>query len=303
MQKGLFNDSKKMLRKYSAGDKIPSKAYLKRLKADYDFGAFSAGYFTYALADKIRLINKVKQQLGVHLEFDPYPEQQSRNENSKTNRAEKLNSYPVSRDFILINSINGLKINKQLIATSPLSSLGLSVKADEIDTVEHPYIVLVENLTLMANLASLILPDPLKDALWLYRGDVKPSQQTGMAYQFFRRWKDNPCYKLVCFSDLDPKGIEIAYTCEADYWLSPADCEAAMAIDLQGIEQEWHKQTASRLYLHRQQLPAQCQLAFSLMNEQHITLKQEHMLSHNLKLQLFSLKKKGSVNGGYADQS
>lgn len=296
MKEGLFNKTKDLLLTSSTGDKIPTKEYLKQLKEDFDFGSFSGSSFSYSLTDKIRLIAEVKQQLGVQIEFDSYPEQKSRYDNSKTNRAEKLNSYPVSRDFILINSINELKINQGVIAKSPLSSLGQSVRADEIDSIEHSYIVLVENLTLMANLAALNLPESLRDALWVYRGDVKPSQQTGMAYQFFRRWKDNPCYKLVCFSDLDPKGIEIAYTCEADYWLSPADCEAAIAIDLQGIEQEWHKQTQSRLYLHRQQqLPAQCQLAFSLMNEQHITLKQEHMLSHNLKLQLFSLKKKGSV--------
>ncbi|MCL1057517.1 hypothetical protein L2729_05835 [Shewanella gelidimarina] len=292
MQKGLFNDTQKLLRKYSAGDKIPSKEYLKRLKSDYDFGVFSAGYFTYAIADKIRLINKVKQQLDAHLEFDPYPEPQSRHDNSKTDRNEKLNSYPVSRDFILINSINGLKINKQLIAKSPFSSLGLSIKADEIDSIEHPYIVLVENLTLMANLAQLILPEALKDALWVYRGDVKPSQQTGTAYQFFRRWQHNASYKLVCFSDLDPKGIEIAYTSQAHYWLSPTDCEAALAIavKLEGIEQEWHNQNEARLYLHGQKLlPAQCLLAFSLVNDQRITLKQEHMLSHHLPLQLFAL--------------
>lgn len=296
MKEGLFNKTKDLLLTSSTGDKIPTKEYLKQLKEDFDFGSFSGSSFSYSLTDKIHLIAEVKQQLGVQIEFDSYPEQKNRYDNSKTNRAEKLNSYPVSRDFILINSINELKINQGVIAKSPLSSLGQSVRADEIDSIEHSYIVLVENLTLMANLAALNLPESLRDALWVYRGDVKPSQQTGMAYQFFRRWKDNPCYKLVCFSDLDPKGIEIAYTCEADYWLSPADCEAAIAIELQGIEQEWHKQTQSRLYLHRQQqLPAQCQLAFSLMNEQHITLKQEHMLSHNLKLQLFSLKKKGSV--------
>ncbi|MEI6859127.1 MAG: hypothetical protein V5788_04970 [Shewanella sp.] len=290
MQSDLFNKTKRLLSKYSAGDKIPSKEYLKRLKTDYDFGSFSVGYFTYTITDKILLIRDVKKRLGIDLELDPYPEEKSRIDNSSTKRDEKLNSYPVSRDFILINSINGLKINKQEMAKSPLSSLGLSVKADEIDSVEHQYIVLVENLTVMANLADLILPEVLQDALWLYRGDVKPGQQTGMAYQFFRRWGNNPSYKLVCFSDLDPKGIEIAYTSGAHYWLSAADCEAALAIDLQGVEQEWYKQQQSRIYSHRQQsLPPHCQLAFSLMNEQRKTLKQEHMLSHNVELQLFAL--------------
>ncbi|MCL1050472.1 hypothetical protein L2755_12650 [Shewanella abyssi] len=299
MNRDLFGKTKALLRQYSSGAKIPSKEYVKQLSSDYGFGTLSsgtkgsAGYYTYTSIDKIRLIAAVKKELGVDLEFDTYPETKSRKHNSFLYRSEKLNSYPVSRDFILINSIAELRVNQQLMAKSPLSSLGISVKADEIDTVEHPYIVLVENLTLMANLANLILPECLQDALWLYRGDVKPSQQTGTAYQFFRRWQNDPNTKLVCFSDLDPKGIEIAYSSGADYWLSPMDCEAAIAIDLQGIEQDWHNQSDSRLYLQRQQsLPAQCKLAFALMNAQHITLKQEHMLSHGVALQLFDLKAK-----------
>ncbi|MEY8216654.1 MAG: hypothetical protein RPR97_19485 [Colwellia sp.] len=55
----------------------------------------------------------------------------------------------------------------------------------------------------------------LTQALWLYRGDVKAQQTTNTSYQFFRRFKGK--IPLVCFSDLDPKGIEIALTSHADY--------------------------------------------------------------------------------------
>lgn len=290
MNRDLFARTKQMLKNHPAGVKLSSKEYLKQLSSRYNFGTWSAGYFSYTILEKIRMIAEVKKELGVDLEFDAYPEAKSRQHNAALNRNEKLNSYSVSRDFILINSINELRMNQQLMVKSPLSSLGLSVKANEIDTVEHPYIVLVENLTLMANLASLILPECLQDALWLYRGDVKPSQTTTTAYDFFRRWQNDRNTKLVCFSDLDPKGIEIAYTSGADYWLSPVDCEAAITINLQGIEQDWHNQSDSRLYLQKQpSLPAQCQLAFTLMNVRHKTLKQEHMLRHGVALQLFDL--------------
>lgn len=96
---------------------------------------------------------------------------------------EKENSYAVSKEFILINSLTDINVNQKFHKISPLTSLGIYIKAEEIKSIEHSVIVLVENLTVMANLNAINLASiksniDLSKALWLYRGDVKAQQTT-----------------------------------------------------------------------------------------------------------------------------
>ena len=127
----------------------------------------------------------------------------------------------------------------------------------------------------------------LKQALWLYRGDRKEQQRTSTAYQFFRRFKNS--HQLICFSDFDPAGIQIALTSGADYWLT-AEEDDVINLELQGDEQEWFKQHAASKYLdNKTLLPEKCQTAFAQMRCNRKTLKQEQMLAHHIKLGLFEL--------------
>jgi hypothetical protein len=128
--------------------------------------------------------------------------------------------------------------------------------------------------------------------LWLYRGDVKAQQTTNTSYQFFRRFKGQ--IPLVCFSDLDPKGIEIALTSDADYWLT-VENKNEITMDLTGSEQEWYKQGASITFLQKKisTMPSQqvaCwQKLFENLQTYRKTLKQEHILKHNVALTLLEL--------------
>jgi hypothetical protein len=153
------------------------------------------------------------------------------------------------------------------------------------------------NLTSLNNKNSCKNID-LTQALWLYRGDVKAQQSSSTSYQFFRRFKKN--VPLVCFSDLDPKGIEISLTSHADYWLTLKD---PLDVDLQlsGNEQEWYKQGASITFLQTKVIEQEAiarensnekawKYIFLSLATQGKTLKQEHMLQHKLALSLIAIK-------------
>lgn len=270
--------------------KLKLSALLRRLHNDHGFGVIEGNYLLFTEQDRAMLVDHVLTNTGLHLFRDAYPAAQSRQQTAKTQRNEKTNSYPVSRDFILLNSLQPLQLNQQQFPVSSLTSLGVYLHADEIKTVEHPQIILVENLAIMANLAALNIPTNLHSALWLYRGDINPEQQTSTAYQFFRRFKESDSHQLICFSDLDPAGIQIALTCGAQHWLTPEDSAVINISSLQGIEMEWSKQLKSVKWLDsRETLPQKCQTAFNEMLNTRKTLKQEQMLAHAIKLTLCEL--------------
>ena len=286
MNKALYEFAQKKFRTLTHG-KLKLSGMLRRLHTGYAFGVVMGDYLLFNEHDRAYLIARVQYENGVHLFREPYPGKQSRQQAAKSERNEKAQSYAVSSDFILLNALQPLQLNNQQLPVSPLTSLGMYLKADEITSVEHQQIVLVENLTIMANLSALNIPETLKGALWLYRGDIKRQQRTGSAYQFFRRFKAS--HQLVCFSDLDPAGIQIALTCGAQYWLTAEDNDV-VNLELQGDENEWFKQAKAIKYLEGIiDLPEKCQSAFAEMYGSRKTLKQEHMLAHNIKLGLFSL--------------
>ncbi|GLS91538.1 hypothetical protein GCM10007916_26070 [Psychromonas marina] len=283
MKKGLFEYCQKHLRvcgKFKASSSFEKLACL-------GIGCIESGWFYFNEKDKQQLIELVASEHdGIHLYRDSYPLQKTRDEKAITQRDEKGGALKVSEDFVLLNSLNNFRINQQITSISELTSLGQYVCATDINTIEHQQIVLVENLVVMANLKRLNIPESLSEALWVYRGDLQVQQQTGTAYSFFRRFKDS--HQLICFSDLDPSGIQISLTSGATQWLTIAD-GLDLNIELKGPEQEWFKQQKAICYLNNQQLPTYCASLFMKMKASQITLKQEHMLAHSLKLCLSPL--------------
>ena len=285
MKKGLYQFCQDNLRAFSG--QLKCNASLKKLAQDYQFGVLKEGTLFWNEQDRDNLIARIKQETGLTLFRDSYQPVQSRSQSAKTARNEKQNSYPVSQDYILVNSLTSLKLNQQLHKMSPFTSLGIYIDASQIQSVEHEHIILVENLQLMAQFKQLMIPAHLKEALWLYRGDLKKQQTSSRAYQFFRSFKET--HQLICFSDLDPAGIEIALSCGAHYWLTPAD-SSVINKQLSGDEKEWFKQNKAITFLkNREGLPDKCESAFSLMLKYQKTLKQEHMFAHKIPLELFSL--------------
>jgi len=291
MNKALFQYCQKHLRDLDSGQ-LKVSASLKRLHQSYHVGEIDNGWFYFTDKDKQHLIQIVALELnGTHLFRDNYPLPQSRTQIAKKNRSEKVGALKVSHDFILINSLGPLRINQHVITKPTLSALGYYLCASEIETIEHAQIVLVENLIVMANLNQLNIPEQLKGALWLYRGDSQAQQQTGTAYPFFRRFATSN--QLISFSDLDPSGLQISLTSGATHWLTIANIDA-LDIKLEGPENEWFKQHNAINYLEHYckqtgRLAPHCTMLFKRMKEVQITLKQEHMIAHSVKLTLHAL--------------
>jgi len=309
MNKQLYNFVQDNFQKNRNGGQIKNSSLATRLNEEYHFGQFdlTKQWLIFSLADILELTKEVIISHGVDVRNDPYPSKEDRLTTAEINRNEKQNSYAVSKKFILINSLTELNVNQTCHKVSPLTSLGIYIKADDIQSVEHSAIVLVENLAVMANLSAINLTSinnkssgtntlnkniDLSNALWLYRGDVKAQQTTNTSYHFFRRFKG--IIPLVCFSDLDPKGIEIALTSDSDYWLTIKNIDD-LSIPLSGTEQEWYKQGASISFLQEQlkKTPSQeddCwQNTFINIRTHRKTLKQEHILKHNVTLTLLEL--------------
>ncbi|QCW82210.1 hypothetical protein [Methylotuvimicrobium buryatense] len=59
-------------------------------------------------------------------------------------------------------------------------------------------------------------------ALWAYRGDPKTGSKINVCHDFVDRFGADKT--VVVFSDMDPKGLEIALTMpHANYWLGPVN--------------------------------------------------------------------------------
>ncbi len=305
LTKPLYSFTQKQFQKHRQGASIEYSPLAKQLHTEFSFGQLdrTKEQLVFTLTDIIELSKDIKCLFNVDIRHDPYPEPKQRLARAGLFRNEKFNSYSVSKDFVLVNSLTGLNINHQEHALPEFSTLGLYIKSTDIHSVEHSAIVLVENLAVMANLDKMNLPSvhrhytdkdiDLNQALWLYRGDIKTQQSTATSYHFFRRFKKET--PLVCFSDFDPKGIEIALTSKADYWLTVENFKDITML-LAGTEQEWFKQGAARKFLEDQM--SQCVFnenercwanAFNQLLTHRKTLKQEHMLKHNLALNLVNL--------------
>jgi hypothetical protein len=302
MNKPLYDFAQNKLQKNRQGGQIKNTAYATKLFNEHNFGHLdlSKKHLTFSLIDILDLSKKIQRSHGVDIRNDPYPAQKSREINAGKNRNEKENSYPVSKDFILINSLSALRVNQSHHIITAITSLGTYIRADDIQSIEHKSIVFVENLAVMASLSALnlaSLSDELVDALWVYRGDYKKQQNTGTAYQFFRRFKN---HQRICFSDVDPKGIEIAITSGADYWLTIKNInDFKQVVDaLEGCEKEWFDQGASIKFLQKKQTKQAVQSQekcaweplFVATTSVQKTLKQEHIITHKLALTLFKIK-------------
>jgi hypothetical protein len=261
-------------------------------------GYIDNGYWFYTEKERAAIIRLIKSQLHIDLLSDPYPEQQSRIQIATRNNAEKRNALAVSEDFVLVNALNTIHINNESLALTGLSSLGVYVNAQTIQSIQHQHIVLVENLSVMANLDKLVLQDNAKhllNALWVYRGDLKAEQSTGRAYEFFRRFKET--HQLICFADMDPKGLEISLTSTASYLLSPT-VETLQDFSALGPDIDYFNQKRSVQYLLRQVpfLTESCQTVFNSIVQYRKTIKQEHMLAHQIPLSLFVLRDESNAS-------
>ena len=188
----------------------------------YQNGRIQNDKLLFTAQDKFQLRSKLKSEFGL----DPFFTTQlpdDRLDIAKLHHNEKIARLPPSHDHILINSPNGiLQLNKQQIElqAEQLPSAGMMCLSSGIAQIDHESIVVVENLPIMQLCNTFILPPLCQKALWIYRGDHKNGAKVNACHDLLNRFGQDR--DVIVFSDMDPKGLEIALTIpNANYWLGP----------------------------------------------------------------------------------
>lgn len=286
MEKRLYKFCQNNFKTKRSGS-IAYNAMAKQLFKQFNFGSVSANKLYFTEQDTDQLLTTIKQKTGLDLFKEKYPEKLNRVERSQVDVSEKHNVINIRSEYVLLNSLNSININQQKHEVIAGHSLGTYIAVDDVRSIEHDQLILVENLIVMGFLNELIIPTELKNALWIYRGDVKVESTTGTAYKFFREFQGK--IKTLCFSDFDPAGILIAISSGADEWMTPiTPFEKTLP---KGIDNDFYKQSnACKALSKNEYLPRKCKQAFESMLQSKATIKQEHMVSHQLQLGCFSLK-------------
>lgn len=157
----------------------------------YRCGHLHNGKLVFTAQDKLELRQRVAEETG----FDPLRERLPDGE----------------------LCINGGRITLQ---PASIMTAGVFCPSSGIEIVDHDALVVVENLPVMSLCHAFEMPQSVRRALWVYRGDPKTGSKINVCHDFIDRFGANKT--VVVFSDMDPKGLEIALTMpHAHYWLGP----------------------------------------------------------------------------------
>ena len=260
----------------------------------YHCGHIRNNRLIFGAEDKRRLRQRIKDELGL----DPFTDQlpDSRLEMAQYHANEKLAAKPVSDDHLLLNSADGIiRVNGEQIQLHPqsLTSAGLLCLNSSIQTIEHQTLVVIENLAIMALCHDWQLPLTDPQALWVYRGDHKSGAKAQACRDFVQRFGADKT--VIVFSDMDPKGLEIALTMpRADYWLGPEQNAWRSCLQSQLANREgFDLQSGALAYLERladlQRLAGALNELLLCMKEERSSYRQEHMFSRQIGLALFAV--------------
>ncbi|MGZ5075434.1 MAG: DUF7281 domain-containing protein [Methylobacter sp.] len=263
----------------------------RQVLADYGCGYISNNKLNFSAEHKRRLRQQVKDEMGLDPFTDRLPD--DRLEMSEYHANEKLAAEPASNDQLLLNSADGIvRINNAQIQLHPESvkTAGLLCMNAGINSVEHRTIVVVENLDIMPLCHSWQLPLSEPDALWIYRGDHKSGAKAKACRDFLQRFgKDKT---VVVFSDMDPKGLEIALTLPfANFWLGPCEnSRQALLNSNHANDAGFDIQSKAVGYLLRQLnsnvLSEPFKRLISSLRDQRSSFRQQHTYSRNVTLEL-----------------
>lgn len=263
----------------------------------YQCGRSQSNRLIFTAKDKSELRSQIKRELNI----DPFitdhlPD--SRLEVAKIHHNEKLAKNPVSQDHILINCPSGIiQLNNQQIQLYPnvIPSVGFMPIASKISRINHDAIVVVENLAIMQLCNQLALPAICQNALWVYRGDNKSGAKAEACYDLLTRFGQDKA--VVIFSDMDPKGLEIALTMpHANYWLGPESNEWSSCLQSkQASRSGYDIQLKAMKYLLKQREKETISISIRelilQMQTAQSSYRQEHMIAHNISLALFPIQR------------
>jgi len=261
----------------------------------YGCGYVSKNHLIFSAEDKRRL-----RQLALdEFRLDPFLVEQlpeTRLEMAQYHADEKLAAKPASEDLLLLNSADGIiRVNGEEIPLHPqsLTSAGLLCVNTSINTVEHESLVVVENLAIMPLCRSWRIPCVDTQALWVYRGDYKSGATASACRDFVEHFGTDKT--VIVFSDMDPKGLEIALTMpHVEYWLGPEQsawqtCLQSKLANRVGFDLQSGALTYLERCSKRGQLSDKLNQLLTCLNEERSSFRQEHMFCEQVGLQLLSV--------------
>jgi hypothetical protein len=263
----------------------------------YDCGYISNNRLIFNAEHKRRLRQRVKDEMGL----DPFAEQlpAERLAMAQYHANEKLAAKTAGNDQLLLNSADGIvRVNNAHIQLYPesIKTAGLLCLNSSINTIEHRTIVVVENLAIMPLCHSWQLPLPDRQALWVYRGDHKSGAKAEACRDFLQRFgKDKT---VVVFSDMDPKGLEIALTMpHAQYWLGPESsawdgCFQSGSANCSGYDVQSDAMASLMKMRDEGHLTESFSELVSRIRKERSSFRQEHCYAHNVGLSLFAIRQK-----------
>ena len=267
----------------------------RQVQARYGCGHIRNNRLIFSTEDKRRLRQQVKDELGL----DPFTVEQlpsDRLEMAQYHPNEKLAAKPASDDQLLLNSADGIvRVNDVEIPLHPqsIASAGLLCLNSSIETIQHQTIVVVENLAIMPLCHRWQIPCVDPQALWVYRGDYKSGAKAQACRDFVERFGADKT--VIVFSDMDPKGLEIALTMpHVDYWLGPAQSSWRTCLQSKLANREgFDLQSAALAYLERLsesgRLSDELNQLLICLREERSSFRQEHMFSQRVGLELLSM--------------
>ncbi len=261
----------------------------------YQAGRIQNNQLIFTAQHKAALRQKIIQEFNL----DPFETDQlpaGRLEMAKHHNNEKLARNPVSHDHVLLNCPNKiLRLNHQNInlQTEFIPNAGVMCLSSGITQIAHDAIVIVENLAIMQLCSTLQLPSLCRNALWVYRGDHKTGAKINACHDLVIRFGNNK--HVIVFSDMDPKGLEIALTMPyANYWLGPEpstwnDCFKSNYASRSGYD----KQGAAMAFVLDKRDTGLLTEPFgdlvTRMEKERSSYRQEHIYAHSIGLALFPL--------------
>jgi hypothetical protein len=267
-----------------------------QVQARFGCGYIRHNRLMFSAEDKRRLRRHLLDEIGL----DPFLTEhlpESRLEMAQYHANEKLANRPASEDRLLLNSADGvLRLNGNEINLHPesLSSAGLMCLSSSIRSIEHQIIVVVENLAIMPLCHTWQISCIDRQALWIYRGDHKTGAQTKACRDFIERFGLNKT--VIVFSDMDPKGLEIAVTLPfAKFWLGPSQSAWRQVLSSKYASQAGYDTQSQAIgYLlglpDSNSLSAPFRHLISVLCDTRSSFRQEHAYSHGVPLELIPIE-------------
>lgn len=295
MNKELYRWIRDLVRQNPAETTIRSNSIIgRKVLEKYRCGHSRNGKLVFTADHKRALRILVKDEIDLDPFVDDLPD--SRIDMARGYDNEKLAQKPASHDHVLLNCPAGkLQLNgRRIDLEAPLiASAGLMALASGITEIGHASLVVVENLEIMPCCAEFIMPAPLHEALWIYRGDSATGARVDACHDLLCRHAAGKT--VIVFSDMDPKGLEIALTMPAaSHWLGPdetmwASCLKSKYASRSGFDVQGEAM-AYLLSIDKTGLSTELAALMAALSDERSSFRQEHMLAHAVPLALYPLR-------------